>query len=1517
MNPITQRHFHGVDVFLPPADMGANSLRIMDNMIVVGGEARLRGGKIAKLTTAFSGPLYISEAYVKTDGSTALVLCSGGKLYQWNSGASTAQEILLNGVKNYTDLVIDGSLNTKVTSVSRPFVAGDVGLTLTITAGTGFTQGSYTVNSVSSGAATLSAAVGTLGSTGGSGVLGTSFNLITSQIAWVRDGKYMYIVDGAQTVTDLAIDASLNTKVTSASHVFRSADTGKHVQITGGTNFNLATFTISSVASGAATLSASAGTTSSTSGTALILGPLYRLNIYADNTYVAAAVTALTAPSIPTSNTLTSTVIDACTDPTKWSSFPTLQSVISGATSFETVLNGLTGTAGAASQYAGITSTDSDPSPDGWQKGGDSLDDGSVANRVYFDGGAGPSWIDWTTPAPQYATTLQTFTDLVIQSTTTQLRSATRIFRSTDVGALLLITSGTNFTTGLYRVASVANGTATMDRVVGTAAATGGRGIFSQADSPIRYGKVWIAKNLIYGYGQVDMQFFPEWSGNNSSGTYGTGYTVPSGGVNSGLVQVTDLVIDGTTNTKLTSVQRPFVLGDIGRAITITSGTGFNLGGHTIVGVTTGTATLALSAGTLSSTGGTGYLSFDTGANGTGGSVWGHQNYALQYPPSAVLTAYRDYPFKVIGNASLGTTQIVSFSTLATDAEEYRYRQYGQASNGPTGANTPSFSYVDVRLNVELAQNGTVHVKAQNVPGGHCLGNCYLRRDYSGTITTVTDMVIQSVSATQSVLSSVAYTFVSGDIGRYVAVLGASAAGYTVGNYVIASVSGGQATVTGIVGTASSTGGVAQVVSVKDYSTTNQIAIQFSVPATSGNIPFRLGFQAPGAHPSQSTGITWTNPVTQITDASGTYLAVDISTVATATRLTTQYLYLQIMSDLPADSNLSDLFTFGPITSAGNMTVGQSDYSYAATEVNDTRYTTAGVTTGVTTDGQVESDGSLPSVAVTPTGAKAQSVVIFAAPVNTSANYIYAYRYGGVFPSQDILPTARLIAKLPLWTDTLDAAYSPYVTWNHTTRTMIDNTPDLQLELTQPPTLATGRGNPPYGAQSVAIWSGRVGLADVSTIYLSWLLAADQSAGLYYNPIAPLPYDPYAAVKGGVYPAGSADNDTILMLTNYGAPLFAIKSRSTWALLGNDPTNFECREIFTKAGPNSSIGTVAARGWGQTADAIWFLGPNCVWGYDGSNVSANPVSVEIEPLIHPPLDGQPAISPTMMSGSAMCYHGQRMYLFMPTAAYNYTDLCQVAGDTALTQVYSVARPFLPTDVGKSLTFSANGVNGSPPNGTGGGFTAAAYAISSVTNGIATLASAPSSAFTTYGVASLPADSTNTVCHVYDSRQKGWTRFLNMKVTSASSLSAQADSDDLYMGGADGQLYQLSYAQYGDVLTVGGSATAIPWMVQSRGFGREGGDSSDFWKENLVQYMSAKYTLGEQAAITLSCGVVRKAFMDIHSLTRGPNAGIMNREDVVNQIRGDAAFVRISGSTKSQTIITAFAIELTKGTVNST
>ncbi len=133
------------------------------------------------------------EWEVRTTGSDA----NGGG---FKSGASGTDYSLQNAAQvAYTDLVIDASDNTKVTSAGTPFTSAHVGNIIKVTGGTGFTTGRYEVTAVASAVATLDRAVGTTSSTGGTGNLGGGLLTIaeaitaqdvTDQTIWIKSGTY-------------------------------------------------------------------------------------------------------------------------------------------------------------------------------------------------------------------------------------------------------------------------------------------------------------------------------------------------------------------------------------------------------------------------------------------------------------------------------------------------------------------------------------------------------------------------------------------------------------------------------------------------------------------------------------------------------------------------------------------------------------------------------------------------------------------------------------------------------------------------------------------------------------------------------------------------------------------------------------------------------------------------------------------------------------------------------------------------------------------------------------------------------------------------------------------------------------------------------------------------------------------------------------------------------------------------------------------------------------------------------
>lgn len=94
--------------------------------------------------------------------------------------------------------------------------------------------------------------------------------------------------------------------------------------------------------------------------------------------------------------------------------------------------------------------------------------------------GFGGGCFDASVSAPgtdrsQSSSLFLTYTDLVAATTTT-ITSAGNPFDSTSPGNCLRITSGTNWTVGVYEILSVAGSTATVDRAIATLGATGGNG---------------------------------------------------------------------------------------------------------------------------------------------------------------------------------------------------------------------------------------------------------------------------------------------------------------------------------------------------------------------------------------------------------------------------------------------------------------------------------------------------------------------------------------------------------------------------------------------------------------------------------------------------------------------------------------------------------------------------------------------------------------------------------------------------------------------------------------------------------------------------------------------------------------------------------------------------------------------------------------------------------------------------------------------------------------------------------
>jgi hypothetical protein len=101
----------------------------------------------------------------------------------------------------YTDLVIDGTTNTKCTSSAHAFSSAHVGNIINITSGSGFTVQRVQVLSVSGSTATCDKSLGTLSSTGGNGNLGGSLLTISTAGSAAAQFNKIHVKAGTYTVT--------------------------------------------------------------------------------------------------------------------------------------------------------------------------------------------------------------------------------------------------------------------------------------------------------------------------------------------------------------------------------------------------------------------------------------------------------------------------------------------------------------------------------------------------------------------------------------------------------------------------------------------------------------------------------------------------------------------------------------------------------------------------------------------------------------------------------------------------------------------------------------------------------------------------------------------------------------------------------------------------------------------------------------------------------------------------------------------------------------------------------------------------------------------------------------------------------------------------------------------------------------------------------------------------------------------------------------------------------------------
>lgn len=152
------------------------------------------------------------------------------------------------------------------------------------------------------------------------------------------------------------------------------------------------------------------------------------------------------------------------------------------------------------------------------------------------------------------------YTDLVIGNpTTTELSSAARSFIAADIGNIVNITAGTDFTTGRYQIVSVASGVATVDRSVGVAGSTGGSGrlggavaAFSDISAIVIAGNVvWIRASGGYTLGASEYT-------TSAAGTATAPITINGYGTERGDDEQATITAGNTTPTSILNIAHAF-----------------------------------------------------------------------------------------------------------------------------------------------------------------------------------------------------------------------------------------------------------------------------------------------------------------------------------------------------------------------------------------------------------------------------------------------------------------------------------------------------------------------------------------------------------------------------------------------------------------------------------------------------------------------------------------------------------------------------------------------------------------------------------------------------------------------------------------------------------------------------------------------------------------------------------------------------------------------------------------------
>lgn len=442
-----------------------------------------------------------------------------------------------------------------------------------------------------------------------------------------------------------------------------------------------------------------------------------------------------------------------------------------------------------------------------------------------------------------------------------------------------------------------------------------------------------------------------------------------------------------------------------------------------------------------------------------------------------------------------------------------------------------------------------------------------------------------------------------------------------------------------------------------DWSRKSRLTLKWRAGDAIGNLAARLYLREHGSSTKH-----YTNPLEFDAEKGEAY--VDVSTLDPADLETTRYVGIEFLGDCDAEgatdaSNLTVL-TLGAITETGNLPVGYDDVYYLLVEVNDNG--------DADVVNVIQSDGSQPTAPVTPTENRAIGRVFLPGRTNSAATHRKLFRFGGT--NRD--GRGRLVAFWEFGEASFDYGAAPDVGTGYTGNPYIkwvapagdaggaggelwDNTPDSYLfnaEQYEP-----GRNAPPLGARAGCEHAGRLWLAVDATLKGSWLLPADQNAGLYYtdDPLDAV-RDPSAPVKGFTVPVGSHGavgsggtsdaRDPIAGLYSFKETLTVTKTVSRPHLLfGSDPRDFALLPYK---------GTDAAAQYAQNGGTIWqgatvYVGPDGLVAFNGADTEG--FGEELLRLLNGNLViGGSALLPAAYAQCFLFVHGEDLYLGAPGGA---------------------------------------------------------------------------------------------------------------------------------------------------------------------------------------------------------------------------------------------------------------------------